>query len=236
MNRILYLVFLITPILCYSQTRVIVSGFTNYDSWTHMDPFYLSEPLPDADNMRPVEYEERITHIQIGLDSPLMQYWIGYFGAKIHFKKQWSNRKHVEDGDGYFEYNFPMTPYQTRGDYISYGVEIYYGGNNSQPIKPYIGLGTEFKIEEITSTFIYVDNQDNAGSNPYETIPIDEHIERRFAYYAVIGVDYRVAKNLYLGGYIRMYFEEIEIDEKWSVHDRTDNNQLRPGVQLGFMF
>ena len=31
------------------------------------------------------------------------------------------------------------------------------------------------------------------------------------------------------------YFE-IEIDEKWTVHDRIDDTQLRPGVQLGFMF
>ena len=52
----------------------------------------------------------------------------------------------------------------------------------------------------------------------------------------MLGVDYRVAKNLYIGGYVRMYFEEIEIDDKWSVHDRTDDTQLRPGIQLGFMF
>ena len=89
----------------------------------------------------------------------------------------------------------------------------------------------------------------NTGPNPmkialcleemgleYEAIPVDEHVERRFAYYAVGGVDYRVAKNLYVGAYIRMYFNEIEIDDKWRVHDRVDNAQIRPGIELGFMF
>ena len=236
MKRNLYILFLLLPIVCCCQTRFIVSGFTNYDAWVHMDPFYINEPSSDVDNMRPVEYEERVTHVQIGVDSPLMQYWIGYVGVKIHFKKLWANRKHINDGDGYFENTFPMTPYQTRRDYISYALELYFGGSNSQPIKPYIGLGSEFKIEEITSNFIYINNDTDASANAYEAIPVDEHVERRFAYYAVGGVDYRVAKNLYVGAYIRMYFNEIEIDDKWRVHDRVDNAQIRPGIELGFMF
>ena len=236
MKRNFYILFLLIPVLCYSQTRFIVSGFTNYDAWVHMDPFYLIEPSPDTDNVRPVEYEERITHVQIGIDSPLMQYWIGYIGIKVHFKKLWANRKHINDGDAYFENTFPLTPYQTKRDYISYALELYYGGCNCQAIKPYIGLGSEFKIEQNTSSFIYIDNQTNAGANPYEAIPVDEHVERRFAYYAVLGVDYRVARNLYVGAHIRMYFDEVEIDNKWRVHDRVDNEQFRTGVEIGFMF
>ena len=74
MTRNLYILFLLMPFLCLSQTRFIVSGFTNYDSWIHIDPFYIDEPSADVDNMRPVEYEERETHVQIGVDSPLFSY------------------------------------------------------------------------------------------------------------------------------------------------------------------
>ena len=235
MKKIICVFILIIPSLCSSQTRIRLSGFTNYDSWTHMDPFYIDEPEQDVDNFRPVEYDERVTQIKLTLDSPFMEYWIGTFGARINFTRRWSNQKHHSDGDVYFEYSWPMTPYQTRSNYIKYGVELYYGFPMGT-IKPYIGGGSDFKIEQITSTFIYIDNQTNAGANPYASIPVDEHIERRFSYYAVAGVDFVVGRYFYIIPNIKLYFNEIEIDEKMVIRDQTDSAQFRPGIELGFIF
>ena len=139
MKKIIYFFIIIIPYISSSQTRVRVSGFTKYDAWTHMDPFYLNKPIQDVDNFRPVEYEERVTELKIVLDSPLMSYWIGKIGVKINFLKGWGNRKHTDDGDEYFEYSWPMTPYQTKRDYIDYGVEVYYGFPMSN-LKPYISI------------------------------------------------------------------------------------------------
>tara|TARA_B100000530_G_scaffold24251_2_gene15448 strand:+ start:1291 stop:1893 length:603 start_codon:yes stop_codon:yes gene_type:complete len=200
-----------------------------------MDPFYLNEPIADVDNFRPVEYEERVTHIKLSLDSPLMSYWIGIVGAKINFVKGWGNRKHINDGDEYFEYSFPMTPYQTKRDYIDYGVELYYGFPMSS-LKPYLGFGGEFRIEQTTSSFIYIDNQTNASADPIASIPVDEHVERRFGYYAIFGLDYIVGRHFYVAPHLKLYFNEVEIDEKISVKNRTDNAQFRPGVEIGFIF
>ncbi|MAZ58602.1 MAG: hypothetical protein CMP56_04275 [Flavobacteriales bacterium] len=235
MKRILCVFVLIIPFLCSSQTRIRVSGFSEYDAWTHMDPFYLNEPIADVDNFRPVEYEERVTHIKLSLDSPLMSYWIGIVGAKINFVKGWGNRKHINDGDEYFEYSFPMTPYQTKRDYIDYGVELYYGFPMSS-LKPYLGFGGEFRIEQTTSSFIYIDNQTNASADPIASIPVDEHVERRFGYYAIFGLDYIVGRHFYVAPHLKLYFNEVEIDEKISVKNRTDNAQFRPGVEIGFIF
>jgi len=223
------------PFLAYSQTKIRVSGFTEYDSWTHMDPFYIDEPDSDVDNFRPVEYEERVTQLKLGLDSPLMKYWIGTVGLKIDFVKKWGNRKHVQDGDAYFEYGFPMTPYQAKSDYIKYGVLLYYGFPMSN-FKPYFGFGGEFKIEGITSTFIYIDNQSNASLDPIVSIPVDEHIERRFNYYGVAGIDFIIGRYFYVAPQLRLYFSEIEIDEKHRIRNRTDKSQLRPMIELGFIF
>jgi len=234
MIRNIAFIFIILPIICFSQTNIRLSGFTNYDAWTHMDPFYLDEPNQDLDNFRPVEYDERITQIKLTLDNQLMEYWIGAFGVKIHFIRRWSNRKHTVDSDEYFAYNWPMTPYQTRGDYISYGGELYFGVPTGT-LKPYFGVGGEFKIEGTTSTFIYIDNQTNAAANPYASIPVDEHVERRFGYYAIVGVDYMVGK-FFIAPFIRLYFNEIKIDEKMIIHDQTDDAQFRPGIELGFIF
>ena len=85
MKKIIFIFILIIPFLSYSQTKIRVSGFTEYDSWTHMDPFYIDEPDSDVDNFRPVEYEERVTQLKLALDSPLMKYWIGTMGVKIDF-------------------------------------------------------------------------------------------------------------------------------------------------------
>ena len=149
--------------------------------------------------------------------------------------KGWANRKHTEDGDEYFEYSWPMTPYQTKRDYIDYGVEVYYGFPMSN-LKPYFGIGGQFQIEQISSSFIYIDNQTNASANPVASIPVDEHIERRFSYYAIAGVDYIVARHFYIIPYVKLYFNEIEIDEKMIIKDRTDKAQLRPGIEIGFIF
>ena len=111
--RWIIFIFIISSI-CFAQTTSLrLSGFTNYDSWTHMDPFYVDEPNQDLDNFRPVEYDERITQIKLTLDSPFMDYGIGKFGVKINFIRRWSNRKHTVDSDEYFAYSWPMTPYQT---------------------------------------------------------------------------------------------------------------------------
>jgi len=235
MKKIICIFILIMPFLAYSQTKIRVSGFTEYDSWTHMDPFYIDEPDSDVDNFRPVEYEERVTQLKLGLDSPLMKYWIGTVGLKIDFVKKWGNRKHVQDGDAYFEYGFPMTPYQAKSDYIKYGVLLYYGFPMSN-FKPYFGFGGEFKIEGITSTFIYIDNQSNASLDPIVSIPVDEHIERRFNYYGVAGIDFIIGRYFYVAPQLRLYFSEIEIDEKHRIRNRTDKSQLRPMIELGFIF
>lgn len=235
MKKIICILILIIPWICHSQTRVRFSGMTNFDAWTHMDPFYLNEPNQDVDNFRPVEYNERVTELKLALDSPLMQYWIGTIGAKIHFLTRWSNRKHINDGDEYFEYSWPMTPYQTKSDMIGYGVELYYGFPMSS-FKPYFGIGGAFKIEQISSTFIYIDNQTNAAANPYASIPVDEHIERRFNYYAVAGLDYYIGRYFYIVPHVKLYFDEIEIDEKMVIKDRTNKTQFRPGIEFGFIF
>ena len=44
-------------------TRVLVNAWSEYDTWTHLDPFYINEPSQAADNFRPVDYEERHTYI-----------------------------------------------------------------------------------------------------------------------------------------------------------------------------
>jgi len=200
-----------------------------------MDPFYLDEPNPDVDNFRPVEYEERITTLHLGITQTLMKYKIGWFGVGIHFKRQWSNRKHIKDGDAYFEYGAPMTPYQTRGDYIGYNTRLYYFVNISG-VKPAVGIGGEFKIEQISSRFIYIDNQINASANPYAAIPVDEHIERRFAYYIYTSINYSPMKHVLIQPEIRLYFNEIEIDEKMVIRDQTDEAQLRPMITGRFYF
>ena len=235
MRKMIYVAVLTIPFLCSSQTKIRVSAFSEYDAWTHMDPFYLNEPMQDVDNFRPVEYEERVTELKLSIDSPLMPYWIGVVGAKINFSKGWANRKHINDGDEYFAYSWPMTPYQTKRDYINYGVELYYGFPLSS-VKPYIGFGGEFKIEQTSSTFIYIDNQTNAAADPIASIPVDEHIERRFGYYGIVGLDFIVGRHLYVVPHVKLYFNEIEIDEKMSIKDRTDNSQFRPGLEIGFIF
>ena len=236
MKKIIALLFIILPLLVSSQTRLRISGFSNYDAWTHMDPFYLDEPVQDADNVRPVEYEERVTELKFSLDSPIKQYGFGYAGVKIHFVKGWANRKHTEDGDEYFEYSWPMTPYQTKRDYLKYAFEIYYGGSNANSLKPYIGIGGEFKIEQIGSTFIYLDDQTNAASDPIMSIPIDEHLERRVGYYLMGGVDYRIQRHFYICPFLKLYFNEVQIDEKMKIKDRTDAAQFRTGIEVGFIF
>tara|TARA_B110000444_G_C18607116_1_gene485864 strand:- start:36 stop:743 length:708 start_codon:yes stop_codon:yes gene_type:complete len=235
MKKILFFLIIITPYISSAQTNIRISGFSKYDSWTHMDPFYLNEPEQDVDNFRPVEYEERVTEIRIGLDQRIMDYWIGTFGANLLFVKRWSNRKHIRDADTYFEYSWPMTPYQIRSDYISYRIELYYCIMLGE-FRPYIGIGGEFKIAQISSTFIYIDNQTNAAANPYASIPVDERIERRFGYFATAGIDYYIAKYLYIRPLVRLYFNEIEIDEKMIIKNRTINTQLRPGIEVGFIF
>jgi len=237
MRNIIYTFILIIPFISYSQTKIRISGFSEYDSWTHMDPFYENEPSenPDIDNFRPVEYEERAIQIKIGIDSPLMKYGIGVLGLKIDFLKKWNNRKHINDGDSYFEYGFPLTPYQTKSDYIKYGMLLYYGLPLSN-FKPYIGFGGEFKIEGITSTFIYIDEQTRADLDPIISIPVDEHIERRFNYYGVAGVDVIMGRYFYIVPQLRLYFSEIEIDEKHLIRNRKDKSQLRPMIELGFIF
>ena len=237
MKNIIYTLILIIPLLSYSQTKIRISGFSEYDAWTHMDPFYEVEPndITDIDNFRPVEYEERETQIKLGLDSPLMKYGIGVVGLKIDFVKKWSNRKHIQDGDSYFEYGFPLTPYQTKSDYIKYGMLLYYGLPLAN-FKPYIGVGGEFKIEGITSTFIYIDDQSNANNDPIISIPVDEHIERRFSYYSVLGVDFIMGRYFYIIPQLRLYFSEVEIDEKHIIRNRKDKSQWRPMIELGFVF
>ena len=237
MKKIIYTFILIIPLLSYSQTKIRISGFSEYDSWTHMDPFYEVEPSnnPDTDNFRPVEYEERETQIKIGLDSPLMKYGTGVVGLKIDFIKKWGNRKHIKDGDAYFEYGFPLTPYQTKSDYIKYGMLLYYGVPLAT-FKPYFGVGGEFKIEGITSTFIYIDEQTNAALDPIVSIPVDEHIERRFNYYGVLGVDVIMGRHFYIIPQLRLYFSEVQLDEKHMIRDRKDKSQWRPMIELGFVF
>ena len=236
MRKIISILIILLPLISYSQTRIKISGFSEYDAWTHMDPFYIVEPNPDTDNMRPVEYEERNTHIKLGLDSQLMAYWIGVIGVKIDFRKLWGNRKHLNDGDVYFASTYPITPYQTKRDYIKYDLAFYYGGRNNQTIKPYLGFGGEFKIEETTSTFIYIDNQINASADPYVSIPVDEHVERRFNYYGVAGVDVMLRRHFYVSTQLRLYFDEFQIDEKHLIRDRTVETQWRPMIELGFVF
>jgi len=235
MYKIISLGLLLLPFICSSQTRIRVSGTSEYEAWTHLDPFYLNNPVQDVDNFRPVEYEERVTEFKLCLDSPLMRYWIGVIGTKINFKKGWANRKHTNDGDIYFEYSWPMTPYQTKRDYIDYGVELYYGFPMSG-LKPYFGVGGEFKIEQISNSFIYIDNQTNAAADPVLSIPVDEHVERRFGYYLTVGLDYIVGRHFYVAPYMKLYFNEIDIDEKMSIKNRTDNSQFRPGIEIGFIF
>lgn len=237
MKNIICVFIIIIPFLSYSQTKIRISGFSEYDSWTHMDPFYMDEPndFSDIDNFRPVEYEERTTQIKLGLDSPLMKYGIGVVGLKIDFVKKWSNRKYINDGDAYFEYAFPMTPYQAKSDYIKYGMLLYYGFPLSN-FKPYVGFGGEFKIEGITSTFIYIDEQTNASWDPIVSIPVDEHIERRFNYYGVAGVDVIIGRYFYVIPQLRLYFSEVEIDEKHMIRNRKDKSQMRPMIEIGFIF
>ena len=52
----------------------------------------------------------------------------------------------------------------------------------------------------------------------------------------MVGVDYMVGKSFYVSPFIKLYFNEIDIDEKMMIHDRTDEAQLRPGIELGFIF
>ena len=87
-----------------------------------------------------------------------------------------------------------------------------------------------------SSTFIYIDNQTNAAANPYASIPVDEHIERRFNYYAVAGLDYYIGRHFYIVPHVKLYFDEIEIDEKMVIKDRTNKTQFRPGIEFGFIF
>ena len=235
MKKFICFFILIIPFLTSSQTRIRLSGFTKYDAWTHLDPFYLDEPGQTADNFRPVNYEERVTQLNLSLDSPLMDFWIGVFGAKVIFSKGWSNRKHKEDNDNYFETTWPMTPYQTESDYIDYGVELYYGFPFSN-IKPYLGVGGDLKVEQISSTFIDIDADTNAASDPISAIPVDEHIERRLGYYVVAGVDCIIGRYLYVVPHLKLYINEIEINKKMNIEDRTSDVQLRPGIEIGFIF
>tara|TARA_B100000579_G_scaffold426944_1_gene434865 strand:- start:298 stop:1005 length:708 start_codon:yes stop_codon:yes gene_type:complete len=235
MKKVFCFLILMIPFITSSQTRIRFTGFTEYDAWTHLDPFYLDEPAIDADNFRPVNYEERVTEIKLTIDSPLVEYWIGEFGAKIMFAKGWSNRKHTEDNDGYFEQTWPMTPYQTESDYIDYAVELYYGFPFSN-IKPFIGFGGDLKIEQISSLFIDINEDVNAASDPIGAIPVDEHIEKRLGYYIVGGVDCIIGRYLYIAPHIKLYINEIEINKKMNIEDRTSDAQLRPGIEIGFIF
>jgi len=97
-------------------------------------------------------------------------------------------------------------------------------------------LGGEFKIEGITSTFIYIDEQTNASFDPIVSIPVDEHVERRFNYYSVAGVDVIIGRYFYVIPQLRLYFSEIEMDEKHMIRNRKDKSQFRPMIELGFIF
>ena len=238
MKKIICILILTIPIICSSQNNKLnlrIWAFTNYDAWTHMDPVYLDEPNGDVDNFRPVEYEERKTELRLGLDQLIMEYGPGMFGADLFFIKRWSNRKHISDGDSYFEYGWPMTPYQTRSDYLRYRGSLYYSIPMGS-IKPYLGAGGEFTIDQTSSSFIYIDNQTNAGANPYASIPVDEHVERRFGYFLVAGVDCVFSRYFYVRPLIRLYFNEIDIDSKMIIKDQTDAAQFRPSVEIGFIF
>ena len=122
MKKLICFLILILPFLLHSQTRIRLSGFSEYDAWTHLDPFYIYEPGQGIDDFRPVEYEERVTKIKLTLDAPLMQYWIGVVGAKINFTKGWGNRKHIRDADQYLEYNYSSISSAIK---LSYQNDIY---------------------------------------------------------------------------------------------------------------
>ena len=219
-----------------SQARIKISGFSEYNAWTHLDPFYIYEPGIGIDDFRPVEYEERVTKIKLSLDAPIMPYWIGVIGVKINFTKGWGNRKHIRDADEYLQYNYPMTPYQSERDYIDYGMELYYGFPLSE-FKPYFGGGGEFKVEQISNIFIEIDNLTNANAEPISGIPVDEHVERRLTYYLVAGFDYILGRYFYISPQLRLYFNDIEIkDGKMNVIDRIDKSQIRPMIEIGFIF
>tara|TARA_B100000902_G_C27319427_1_gene923388 strand:+ start:4995 stop:5597 length:603 start_codon:yes stop_codon:yes gene_type:complete len=200
-----------------------------------MDPFYLNEPTTDIDNFRPVEYEERNTFFKLGITQSLMAFGPGSFAVSLDFQRGWRNRKHTKDEEAYFEYNFPMTPYQLKTDYIEYDMQFSYFIDLGA-IQPHVGIGGEFKIEQISSRFIYIDNQTNASANPYAAIPVDEHVERRFAYYIFSDLRYRPVKHFWLHAGLRLYFNEIDIDEKMLIGDRTDDSQLRPFIGAYFAF
>ena len=62
MYKLIYIIILIIPILATSQskalhTRILINAWSEYDTWVHLDPFYLDEPAQDVDNFRPVDYE-----------------------------------------------------------------------------------------------------------------------------------------------------------------------------------
>ena len=92
------------------------------------------------------------------------------------------------------------------------------------------------KVEQISSTFIDIDADTNAASDPIGAIPVDEHIERRFGYYVVAGVDCIVGRYLYVVPHLKLYINEIEINDKMNIEDRTSDAQLRPGIEIGFIF
>ena len=237
MKVIIYIFILILPLLSYSQnTKGSIGFWSDYDTWIHMDPFYLDEPTTDVDNFRPVEYEERNTFFSLGITQTIMAFGPGNFGVDLDFIRGWRNRKHTKDEEAYFEYNFPMTPYQIKSDYIKYRMQLGYFMDLGELKITILGAGGEFKIEQISSRFIYIDNQTNASANPYAAIPVDEHVERRFAYYIFSDVRYTPVKHFRVNFGLRLYFNEIDIDEKMLIGDRTDDAQLRPFIGARFYF
>ena len=236
MYKLIYLFVFIIPYLAVSQsktihTRILINAWSEYDSWTHLDPFYLDEPFQDVDNFRPVDYEERHTYLNLDFEHGIMPSPIGVWRGRINFTRGWRNRKHIQDSDIDFEYNWPMTPYQTKSNYIKYAYEIIH---TFQPITihPYIGIGGDFRIDQITSSFIYIDNQTNAAADPIQSIPVDERVERRFRYYAIAGMEIYVVPKLIVMPNVKLFFNEIDIDDKMIIKDRTDEAQFRPGIKI----
>tara|TARA_Y100000766_G_C18869281_1_gene587388 strand:+ start:170 stop:907 length:738 start_codon:yes stop_codon:yes gene_type:complete len=239
MYKLIYLFVFILPYLAVSQskalhTRILINAWSEYDSWTHLDPFYLDEPFQDVDNFRPVDYEERHTYLNLDFEQLIMPSPIGFWASRINFTRGWRNRKHIQDSDIDFEYNWPMTPYQTKSNYIKYAFEIVHG---FQPVNiwPYIGLGGDFRIDQITSSFIYIDNQTNAAADPIQSIPVDERVERRFRYYAVAGMELYAMPKLIVMPYVKLFFNEIDVDDKMIIKDRTDEAQFRPGIKILYL-
>lgn len=212
-------------------TRVLVNAWSEYDTWTHLDPFYINEPSQTADNFRPVDYEERHTYINLDFEQFIMRSPIGAFRARLNFTRGWKNRKHTQDSDIDFQYNWPMTPYQTKSNYINYSFELV---NSFYPIDlhPYFGIGGDFRIDQITSSFIYIDNQNSASADPIQSIPVDERVERRFRYYAVAGMEIYILPRMILMPNVKLFFNEIDIDEKMAIKDRQDKSQFRPGIKV----